>query len=396
MLLNQARLSDFMERQQLQAVIATAPENVTYTSGFWAMPQWIRRGPQAYVLWPARQSAPAEIITSTSTLDLVADQDVWVKKVRRFGEFHVEADGKADDPVSRRHAELRQLPGYENALAALCAAVDEAGLGRARIGIDETGLLPGYLEALAARLPNVSWAPAGDLLRQVRAVKTAEEVTRLRTAARIAEHSIEAALAVAAAGASERDLAQVFHTRTVGEGAEPVLGCIGFGERSALMNVQPSDRKLGPGDVIRFDVGGRYRHYRADIARIATLGAASPEVRSAHTALLRGVEHACEIIRPGIPAAMVFEEVMEAVRRAGLPHYRRDHVGHGIGLDGYDAPLLSAASRERIEEGAVLCIETPYYQVGRWGLQVEDMVVVASDGVERLMSTTGDLVEVAA
>lgn len=93
--------------------------------------------------------------------------------------------------------------------------------------------------------------------------------------------------------------------------------------------------------------------------------------------------------------AKLFEDVVAVVRREGIPHYRRDHVGHGIGLDGYDAPTLSPGSSEVFEEGMVLCVETPYYEIGRWGLQVEDMVVVRRGGVERLMTTDGSLIEVA-
>ena len=79
---------------------------------------------------------------------------------------------------------------------------------------------------------------------------------------------------------------------------------------------------------------------------------------------------------------------METVRREGLPHYRRNHVGHGIGLDGYDVPNLTPESREVLEEGMVLSVETPYYELGFAGLQVEDTVRVTRDGVESLMSTT--------
>jgi Xaa-Pro aminopeptidase len=394
MLLNESRLEEWMARLGLDAVIATTPENVTYSSGFWALPQWIRRGPQAYVVWPARHIAEPEIIASTSTLDLVADQELWVTKVRRYGEFHADAMSPAvDDEVSRRHLDLRNGPGHGDALTALVTAVGEAGLTRARIGLEEDGLQAGYRDALAAMLPHVKWVSAVSMLRSVRAVKTDAEIERLSQVSRIAERSIDAALAVAKEGVSERDLARAFHVQTVMDGAAPVLGCIGFGERSALMNVQPSSRKLRGGDIIRFDVGGRYRHYRADIARIATFGEPSADVRVTHRALLRGVQHACEMIRPGLPAAKLFEEVMNVVRREGIPHYRRDHVGHGIGLDGYDAPSLSSGSMEQIEEGMVLCVETPYYQIGQWGLQVEDMIVVRSDGAERLMSTSGDLME---
>jgi len=234
---------------------------------------------------------------------------------------------------------------------------------------------------------------ASSLLREVRAVKTAGEVDRLRRAAQIAETSIAAAMAVARDGASEQDLARALHTRTIEEGAEPVLACIGFGERSALMNVQPSGRRLRPGDVIRFDVGGRFRHYRADVARTAVFGPVPHEVTRYCRALLTGIEHACTVIRPGMPARQVYKEVVGAVRQAGIPQYHRNHVGHGIGLDGYDAPVLSPESTEKIEAGMVLCIETPFYAPGRWGLQVEDTILVLERGVERLMTTDGRLLE---
>jgi Xaa-Pro aminopeptidase len=397
MLLNRERLQTHMAGLTLDAVVATAPENVTYTSGFWALPQWIRRGPQAYVVWPASSDqAPATLITSTATLDLVADQELWTTRTRRYGAFEVnQHPDAAIDPVSARQLQLHNLPGHGDALDALVAELKEIGLTQARIGIDEIGLMPGLLEELRTRLPEVRWVPAASLFRSVRAVKTEAEIARLRRVAEITEASIEAALAIAREGVSELELARAFHTRTVQDDGVPVLGCIGFGERSALMNVQPSQRALHHGEVIRFDVGGRYRHYRADIARIASLGEPAAEIRRHHGALVAGVERACAIIRPGLRCADLFEKVVATVQREGIAHYRRSHVGHGIGLDGYDAPSLSSGSAEVIEEGMVLCVETPYYELGRWGLQVEDMLVVRSHGVERLTASDGDIMVVA-
>lgn len=394
-LLNENRLHEKIAALKLDAVIATSPENVTYSSGFWALPQWIRRGPQAYVLWPAPNRGEPEIVTSTATLDLIADQPVWIENVRRYGDFHVDrAPEPPHDPASLRQLELLTTESHRDAIEALAMAISEAGLARSRIGIDEIGLMPGQLGALQALLPDATFMPAASLFRDVRAVKTEEEIARLSAVAHIAERSIAAALDLAEEGSSEIELARAFHLQTVRDDALPVLGCIGFGERSALMNVQPSDRTLRPGDVIRFDVGGRYRHYRADIARIATFGEPSKEIRRLHRALLSGVERACEMIRPGVRVADVYGATVETVRREGIGHYRRNHVGHGIGLDGYDAPNLTAASAEVFEEGMVLCVETPYYEIGRFGLQVEDMVVVRREGVERLMTTSGDLMVV--
>jgi Xaa-Pro aminopeptidase len=392
-LMNAPRLFERMKREGLDALVATAPENVTYASGFWAMSQWIRRGPQAYVLVPGEGRGEQALVASTGTLDLVADQDVEVKDVRRYGFFAIEMDPLCvdHDERDRRVAMLLDREDEGDPVAALVSAIKDRGLESATIGVDEIGILPQYLDRLAAQLPKAKLKRAADVFRHARSVKTPEEVRRLRHSARVAELSIDAALAVAREGATERELANAFHGKTIAEGGMPVLGVICTGPRSALSSGQPTDRKLEKGDVIRFDVGGRIEHYRADISRIAVLGEASEKVKTYHRAIRAGLLHAYDLIKPGVRAADVFNTVVETVRKNGLPHYKRNHVGHGIGLDGYDAPNLTPGSNEVFEEGNVICVETPYYEMGFAGLQVEDMLHVTKRGIESLMSTSSEL-----
>lgn len=385
MLLNHERLRAAMSEHRLETIVATAPENVLYSSGFWSLPQWIRRGPQAFVVWTGDHAdGQPVVIVGTSTLDLIADQRV-AGKVRRYGAFPIDCAPSTElDAVSARQADLDALADDGDAIRALVLEIRQAGLEKARIGIDEMGLLPGDTERLRNDLPDVTWVMAASIFRGVRAVKTPDEIDRLRTIAAITERSVAAALAAAKEGVTEIELARAFHIQTVLEDAFPVLGCIGFGERSALMNVQPSERRLRHGDIIRFDVGGHFGNYRADIARIASLGSPTEEIRAKYDALNKGVQRGIELIRPGVAARDIFHAVVDTVRREGIPHYQRSHVGHGIGLDGYDAPILSAASADVLEAGMVVCIETPYYELGRVGLQVEDMLVVRAGGAEML------------
>ncbi|NIA68198.1 aminopeptidase P family protein [Pelagibius litoralis] len=391
-LLNAERLYATMERNGLDAIVATSPENVTYSSGYWALSQWIRRGPQTYVIWPARGRGAPRIVASAGLLDLLADQEVNVEDVSKFGAFFVAVDGDAElSAADRRQADLYGLPDDGNANVSLAAALTEMGLGKARIGVDEGGLAPA-LDAFSPEWSeDATVLPAFQVFRQVRAVKTEEEIARLGKAAAIAEASIEAALRIAAPGVSEAEMGLEFNLETVRQGGLPVLYCIGTGPRSAMPNVQPGERKLKDGDIIRFDVGGRYKHYRADIARIAVLGTPTQKIRTYHNALYKGVERGLELLRPGARAAEIFDAVVETVRQEGIPHYQRSHVGHGIGLDGYDLPSLSPGSADIIEEGMVLCVETPYYELGFGGLQVENMVVVRADGIQSLMGTDGKL-----
>lgn len=391
-LLNAARLQAVIKAEAIDAVVATSAENVTYSSGYWALSQWIRRGPQIYVLLPAVDLAASAIIASTTLLDQIADQDdVWIANVRRYGYFQVDRCNVPLDTLDSRQAELYALPDEGDAIEALVTAITAAGLSRSRIAIDEMGLLPGHWEKLREKLPEAKLVAGFQLFRRVRAVKTVEEIARLRRVAQITEASVDAALAIAREGTTESEMARAFHGCTVSHDGFPVIGCIGFGTRAAMPNVQPSATPLKSGEVIRFDVGGRYKHYRADIARMAMLGEPDGKTAAYAHALHVGVLKALEMIKPGVKASAVFETAVEAVRREAIPHYSRSHVGHGIGVDGYDLPELTAASRDVIEEGMVLCVETPYYELGWAGLQVEDMIVVRSDGIESLMTSDGGL-----
>lgn len=277
MLMNSPRLFERMRRDGLDAIIATAPENVAYSSGFWAMSQWIGRGPQNYVLTPPPERGEPCVIASTALLDLIVDRvaelDTWVREIRHYGFFAVERDSEAVlDPASKRLEAMLQAPDDGDAVTSLVRAINDRDLPGARIGIDEVGITPAAMDELAEALPTTRFVDASEVFRFVRAVKTPEEIRRLRRAANIAEESIAAALAVAAEGATEAELERAFHIATIRAGAMPMPACIGVGARSAFSNVQPSGRRLKRGDVIRFDVGGRYQHYRPRRLRRAEPG----------------------------------------------------------------------------------------------------------------------------
>ncbi|MGE0604070.1 MAG: M24 family metallopeptidase [Xanthobacteraceae bacterium] len=392
MLMNAERLLAGMKRAGLDAVVATMPENVTYTSGFWAMSQWIRRGPQAYVLTPAANLEDAVAITSTGLVDLAADPEVWVKDVRRFGKFIVDTTpGVTLSGQDKRIQEILDQHDDGDAVGCLVRAIKDRGLQSATIGVDEIGILPEYWDKLAELLPNAKLVRASSVFRYARAIKTHEEIRRLRKSAQIADMSITAALDIAREGKTEMDLARAFHCKTVKEGGLPVLGCIGVGNRGAMTNVQPNETRIKRGAVIRFDVGGRYRHYRADIARNGIIGEPDQKTARYHNAICVGMYKAIDMIKPGVKVADVFDAAVEAVRREGISHYQRSHIGHGIGLDGYDAPNIAPSNAESFEEGMVICVETPYYEMGYAGLQVEDTMVVTRDGVDTFMLTDAKL-----
>jgi Xaa-Pro aminopeptidase len=387
MLANVARLQELMKRDKLDAVIATCPENVTYLSGFWAMSQWVRRGPQAYVLFPADPQQPPCIIANSGILDLVADQKPWVTDIRRYGYFQLDADASVElDADDKLQQKLFSSQAYKDSVDALVASIKEKRLERATFGVDEMGITPQCMDQLRSALPDAKFIRCFSLFERVRSIKTQGEIEILRKAARATELAIDAALKAAAEGITEREMLREFNACLARNDTAPVVGCIGFGNRSAMINVQPSDRGLKRGDLIRFDVGGRYRHYRSDMSRGASLGEPAPKIDKYYRAVEKGVLRGYDIIKPGLKVLDLFKDIVATVQREGIPHFKRSHVGHGIGVDGYDPPNIAESSPDVLEENMVVCIETPYYELGFAGLQVEDMVRVTKDGAESLMT----------
>jgi Xaa-Pro aminopeptidase len=190
---------------------------------------------------------------------------------------------------------------------------------------------------------------------------------------------------------TERDAALVYEQEVRRRGAQPFFTVITIGERAALADVYPSARALRRGDLVRFDLGCLYRWYRSDISRTAVLGPPSDKQARYYAAILAGERAAIALMKPGVPVSRVFDTAVRVTREQGLPHYQRHHVGHGIGLEPYDPPTINAATQTALEPGMVFCVETPYYEHGWGGVQVEDAVEVTPTGVRMLTRSSPEL-----
>jgi len=123
---------------------------------------------------------------------------------------------------------------------------------------------------------------------------------------------------------------------------------------------------------------------------MAVVGEPGEREQRAYDAVEAGVQAALDAIRLGVEGGAVFEAAVTAVRAAGLPEFRRHHVGHGIGLEPAEAPWLRPGG-DTLEAGMVLRVETPYYEHPWGGVQVEDAVEITAGGVRRLTRSSQDL-----
>jgi Xaa-Pro aminopeptidase len=389
--MNRPRVERVLADAGVDVVVATTYENVFYFSGYEGFVQRVTPATQVYAIVGADALDDPTLVAPLGDLDMQAQFPAQLGSIRPYGGKMVieTSDGDLDDEAAR-YAPLASMDPADSPATALLDVLAALPAG-ARIALDERGLASAVRDAVLAQFGDRIVGGAS-VLDTIRMIKTAEEIRRLEAAALAIESSYEAAIQAAAEGVSEAELQSVFDRNTIAIGSRPHFTVLAFGERGALPNAVPTEwRKLRPGDAIRFDIGCKTEQYSSDIARTAVFGEPAEKLQTYYEAILAGEQAAIDAMRPGVAAKDVFAAAVEATRAAGIPHYRRHHVGHGIGLDTYDAPMLNDSTETPLEPGMVFEVETPYYELGFAGLQVEDTVVITEDGCRVLTQSTREL-----
>jgi Xaa-Pro aminopeptidase len=322
----------------------------------------------------------------------VAADPITVDRVACYGRFffaYAAEPGAVGEKVQAWTARPAATPAD-----ALAAVLDDLGVSAGRAGVDEGNCVPATWQRLQERLGHFSLVPAYQLFRRARMVKAPDEVAALERAAQIAEAGIASVLAALRPGVTEIEAAEAYEHEVLRRGASPYFTVVTIGERAALADVYPSNRALRPGELVRFDLGCVWRGYRSDISRTAVHGAPSDKQARSYGAVLAGERAAIERMKPGVRVAEIFDTAVRVTRAHGLPHYQRHHVGHGIGLEPYDPPTITEGNETVLEAGMVFCVETPYYEHGWGGVQVEDAVEITASGPRLLTPSRADLIVV--
>ncbi len=380
------RLTQVLDAENLDAVIATSTENLYYVTSFRSIAHALFRGLELYGVFT--RAGTGLVIPFSDTTGVAADE-IHADQLACYGKFFF--DYAADPGEVGKKVRAWTASPMPSPVDALLKVLGDLGVLGKRIGIDESGLFPAAWRTLEERLKGSTLVPAYQLFRRARMIKSRDEITRLERAAQIAEDGVAAVLSMLKAGVTERQAAYVYEAKVLERGAQPFFTVVTFGDRAALADVYPSERALAPGEMVRFDLGCIYQSYRSDISRTAVLGKPSEKLARYYAAILAGENAEMAAMKPGVPAGRIFEAAMKATRENGMPHYQRHHVGHGIGLEPYDPPTLNAATEMPLEPGMVFCVETPYYEHGWGGVQVEDAVEVTATGIRRLTRSSQDL-----
>lgn len=274
---------------------------------------------------------------------------------------------------------------------ALARWIRRLRLATARIGVAGSDLWSwAAFRAATAALPGVEWLPADALVNRPRRVKEPEEQALLARAAEAADVGLAAALEVLRPGLSEQQLGAAGTAAALAAGADFVRYFRVHTGAWSLLGFrwpQATARRVRAGEPVAFDIIGARGGYHFDVLRTALVGPVPPELERLAGATEACLEAVLARCRPGVAVAELLAAAAAAAGRHGLEGNLAPLLGHGIGLETVEEPLLLPGVDDRLETGMVLCVEPALRVPGLGGYSIEEMVVV-EEGGPRILTRT--------
>lgn len=391
--LNVPRAASILGEAGVDGLLAASLENVYYLSGLWSENfPILPKQTQVFAVVSRDDLATPRLVAGLGEAANIHSFLGPSVRPYLYGTFYRFVSPSVELNESEQFVKEHVLdaPPYATVVEAAAAAIAEAGLERSRLAYDERGVFPETLAQLQQQLPDTTFVPGWNLFRRIRAVKTPEEQRLLTTAVRIAEGAIQAAMRSVRVGTTEKEMTAEYEVAVIEAGGRLNFAQIAFGRRGGTGYVMSRDAELRADDIIRFDVGADHLGYHSDIARNFSLTPPGRRTRDIHAAMVTAQQAAADAMRPGVRASDVFQIGIHAARSAGVHDYERHHIGHGLGLEVYDIPVLAPGDDTMLEAGMVISVETPYYELGFGGLQPEDAFLVTDAGGVWLNSLSRD------
>ena len=254
-----------------------------------------------------------------------------------------------------------------------------------RVGVDDRiplayfrALEKAFLEAdLVVELVETSGVIVG-----LRAMKDDDEITALKRAQAVTDAAFTHICEFMERGMTEAEVALEleFYMRKLGAEALAFPSIVAAGENGASPHAQPGDRVLKDGDMVVMDFGARVGGYCSDMTRMVCFGRPSAEQQRVHETVLKAQRAAESAIRAGVLSDAIHNLAAKVIEDAGYGGFFGHALGHGVGIDVHENPVLSPFSATILSPGSVVTVEPGIYLPGRFGVRIEDFGVVTEDG----------------
>jgi Xaa-Pro aminopeptidase len=251
----------------------------------------------------------------------------------------------------------------------------------------------GFLLGLQNEIDAGTWQSATGILRELRMVKDEYEIELLRHASEATDAAWQEFVETTQfAGRTEIDVGKDLARLMTERGLQTSFMISAAGPNSASPHYITSTKVIQEGEPVLFDFGGRWQHYTSDVTRMVHVGEPSDEYRAVYDIVLRANRAVLDGVKPGMPCEDVDKLARDVITEAGYGENFIHRVGHGLGLDTHEEPYMVGGNDTPLRPGMTFSDEPGIYLEGKFGVRIEDLLVVTEDGAESLNHAPRDIV----
>ncbi len=303
------------------------------------------------------------------------------------------ADGRYYEEAARKLPDI-EVVCLTNARRQLSETLEELGVEKVSV---ETDITVEQVEDLRTMLPGIEIIPNRKLsesIREMRAVKSDEELESIKKAQHIAERAFEHILRFIRVGVSEKQIAAELEYAMRKAGSErAAFDTIAVsGTRTSLPHGEPTYKTVAPGEFITMDFGAVVNGYHSDMTRTVAVGDVGDAARKVYETVLEAQTKALAAVKAGAALSSVDGAARSVIKAAGFGKYFCHSAGHGVGLEIHEKPSVSPRAEGILSAGNVITVEPGIYIPEKFGVRIEDMVFVTADGCENLTSAEKSLI----
>ncbi|MBW3619780.1 MAG: Xaa-Pro peptidase family protein [Actinobacteria bacterium] len=290
--------------------------------------------------------------------------------------------------------DVRTWTETEDPFRHVADVVRAAGVSNGAILAVQDRLWSAFTLQLQESIPAEGWVAGTTVMRELRIVKTADEIAALRRVGAAIDEVHRQVPGLLRPGRPESEVGRDIAELILREHDEVNFVIVASGPNGASPHHETGDRRLEEGDAVVVDIGGTGDGYCSDNTRNYVIGRAPEGYAELHEVLLTAQRAAVAAVRPGVAAEDVDRAARGIIEDAGYGAAFVHRTGHGIGVEEHEDPYIVAGNDEPLVEGMTFSVEPGIYLDGRYGARIEDIVAVTASGAERLNTVDRELTEV--
>lgn len=292
---------------------------------------------------------------------------------------------KLDEEKASKLSTMRKVYAWtdeEGPIETLRRSMKETGLTNGTVGCEGSVTLS-IMETVKRAVPGIEFRNVSSLLQKHRVVKDEEEIQRTKEASKILEKAMRSGMETLHEGLTERDVGFHIAQEMIRLGADQAVFCmVQSGPNSAMPHHEAGERKIRNGDAIVIDCVCNYKGYHADITRSLMLGGATDEYGKIYRIVLDAQENAIKSVKPDVSAQAIDGVARQTITRQGYGQFFIHRTGHGLGLEVHEDPHIRQGNPSPVVTNMIFTVEPGIYVPGKFGIRIEDNIIVAKDGCE--------------